>query len=119
MVLTGCDSDTLASSDDLPLAFARKVGSLVVAALGGKRSVAVVEPDGPASRSASDGAERESQSFGSSDVIDPAPKIELFNRDVIVRTVENLATGAQCLDTGNCGTAKPGPRLRTIEGLVK
>src|SRR6516162_7770124 len=71
----------------------------------------------PVCRSASDGTDGESQSVDSSDVVDVAAKIELFERDVIVRAIENLATGAQRLNVGDRGTAKFGPGFRTIEGL--
>src|SRR6516162_7471373 len=70
----------------------------------------------PVCRSASDGTDRESQSVDSSDVVDVAAKIELFDRDVIVRAIENLATGAQRLNVGDRGTAKFGPGFRTIVG---
>ena len=67
--------------------------------------------------SASDGTDREAQSVDSSDVVDATAKIELFDRNVIVRTIENLATGAQRLSAGDRGTATLGLGFRTIKGL--
>jgi hypothetical protein len=64
-------------------------------------------------RSASDETDRESRSISSSDVVDAGAKIELFDRDVIVRTLENLATGAQGLSVGDRGT------LRLVQGSAQ
>ncbi len=54
-----------------------------------------------------------------SNVIDATAKIELLDRDVVVRAIKNFHTGAQRISAGNRRTATLGPGLRTIEGLGK